>query len=223
VSTFNTSGLLVFWSFPFIHVCSVSLSLSPSLSLSLSSLDTSYLIPDRYGAVTMRKHDSISSLQKQLTNAKLKHNRTESDLGKFVANLEQVYIAQRDSAQKLEKYTVRNTVRKTKSLQHEVHSLEAEIARLDRESEALEHDARAEEVLSAKLAAVRAGVKKDTQKYQRNLVARAQKFSNLSIQADSAKATLNLIVGSTRKKTEQLISLHRDVENLEAVLGAIKR
>ena len=103
-----------------------------------------------------------------------------------------------------------------------LQSLDAEIVRLDRYSDVLERDARAEEALSAKLVAVRAGVKKDIQQTQRLLVASAQKLSNLSIQAGSAEATLDLIVESARTKAEQLTSLHRDIETLEAVMGAKK-
>ena len=167
---------------------------------------------------------SNTSLQKQLSDARLKHARTESNLARVVARLERLHNARQDCELKLKTWTstISVSARKTRSMRTNLQSLDAEIVRLDRYSDVLERDARAEEALSAKLVAVRAGVKKDIQQTQRLLVASAQKLSNLSIQAGSAEATLDLIVESARTKAEQLTSLHRDIETLEAVMGAKK-
>ena len=179
-------------------------------------MDTSCLASDNH-----RRVGDNDSLQKQLFDARNKLDRTEADLSRLAASLERLHSVSRDCEQKLEKFTHKRNiiVRQNRSHKADVYAIEAEIAFLDRESKTLELEAEQEVAISNKLETVRAGVKRDGVKYQRLLVAQAQKLSNLSIQVKSAKETLNLLVESTQSRANQLLSLHKNVETLEAILG----
>jgi uncharacterized protein YdiU (UPF0061 family) len=178
---------------------------------------TSQLVADGH-----RRATNNESLQNELSRVTLEERRAGTDLHKIEANLERLHVAKNDSIQKLNQYTNSSSInlRETKSLNVRLRALEDEIVRLNLESGALERDAEYEEAMSEKLMAVRVGVKRDAAKCQRLLVSQVQKLNNLSIQVDSAAATLSLVAQSTKTKAEQLLRLQKDVKNLKVALSA---